>query len=178
MPRTRARTHGFSLIELITVMSIVIVLGSLALPVITSMGRAREFAAARTLARDLDIARDRALLTGRATFVVFSPSAEEYAVLEEPTTEAGRSAARPVVDPARRAAWTVRFVGPEWGVVDLSTVSVPGTSAPELRFDGKGRPTTSAGAPLGSGARVEFLGGTRVTVEPRTGLSRVRGSGT
>lgn len=178
MPRKRARSRGFSLIELITVMSIVVVLGSLALPVITSMGRAREFAAARTLARDLDSARDRALLTGRATFVVFSSAAEEYAVLEEPTPESGRSAARPVVDPVRRAAWIVRFVGPEWGAVDLSTVSVPGTSASELRFDEEGRPTTSAGAPLTSGASVEFLGGTRVTVEPRTGLARVRGSGT
>lgn len=174
----RARSRGFSLIELITVMSIVIVLGSFALPVITSMGRAREFAAARTLARDLENARDRALLTGRATFVVFSLAAEEYAVLEEPTPEAGRSAAQPVVDPVRRAARAVRFVGPEWGAVDLSTVRVPGTSAPELRFDAEGRPTTSAGAPLLSGASIEFAGGTRVEVEPRTGLSRVRGSGT
>lgn len=178
MPRMRARTRGFSLIELITVVSIVLVLGSLALPVISSMGRAREAAAARTLARDLDSARDRAMLSGRATFVVFAPASEEYSVLEEPTPEAGRAAARPVVDPVRRAPWTVRFVGPEWGQVDLGTVSVPGTTAAELRFDAHGRPTTPGGVPLSGGASVEFGGGTRVEITPQTGRTLVKGSGT
>jgi len=178
MSRTRARTRGFSLIELITVTSIVIVLGSLALPVITSMGRVREAAAARTLARDLDSARDRAMLSGRATFVVFAPGLEEYSVLEEPTPEAGRAAAKPVIDPVTRAPWTVRFVGPEWGEVDLGGVRVPGTTAAELRFDQFGRPTTPGGVPLTTGASVEFGGGTRVEISPQTGRAVVKGSGT
>ncbi|MCE7973627.1 MAG: hypothetical protein DYG92_04770 [Leptolyngbya sp. PLA1] len=177
MRPTRARTRGFSLVELITVVSIVIALGSLALPVITSMGRAREFAAARTVARDLEQARDRAVLSGRATFVVFAPSSEGYSILEEPTVDAGRASAAPLTDPASRGALTVRFVGPEWAGIDLAGVHVPGVSSTEIRWDTRGRPTTAGGTVLTSAARVEFSGGTLVEVEPHTGCTRVRGDG-
>src|SRR5688500_4773678 len=80
--RGRAFSHaGFSLIEVVMVLGIMVILAGIAAPRMTgSISRQRAMSAARRIASDLEFARSNAMANSASRKVVFSPARGAYAV--------------------------------------------------------------------------------------------------
>lgn len=167
--RTGSSRCGFTLAELIVVLVLTAIMAGVAIPATCSVLNTQAKVAARQMARDLTYARQRAIATGRTTWVVFNAAADQYTMLEEPTNGSGRASATALVDPATGAAFMQRLNTGEFGAVDLLGASIGGGS--EIGFDWRGRPRISDAAFLGATATITLTNAT-VTVQPETGLAR------
>lgn len=160
--------RGFSLIEIVVVMSVLGILAVVAVPNSCSVLSTRQKVAARMIAKDLGFARQHALATGRTVWVVFSASGDTYSLLEEPAGSTGRGGAVALTDPATGAAFVQRLNVNEFGAVDLTAASIGGGS--EVGFDWRGRPKTNDTTFLSSAGTVTISGAT-ISIEPETGLA-------
>jgi len=81
MIRAGGRRRGFSLLELAIVVAIAAILAAMALPRYAgALSRYHAEAAARRIAADLALARDRARTYGAQRSVTFNPAAEQYQI--------------------------------------------------------------------------------------------------
>lgn len=162
--RTR---RGFTLVELIATTSILLVLAAVAIPAITRIDSVPGHAAARRVARDVEHARDLAVLLDRSVWVDFDAAADAYSVFAEPTPAAGRAAATLATDEASGRPFTVRLSDAVWSSPGIASASFG--SGDQAGFTRRGVPIDAAGAPLTARGHVAFVGGARVVVEPETG---------
>jgi len=98
--RRSLRNGGFTLVELIVVITVVGIVSAVCVSSLTSLGSTREAAAARQLLHDLSYAREVALMTGTRTWVRFNLQAGTYSLLSESVATPGRANATALSDPA------------------------------------------------------------------------------
>lgn len=171
MPHHASRP-AFTLIEVIVVILIVAILSVVAAPRLSNLGSSRAGVAARSIARDLTYARERAIATGTRTWVVFSPSTHSYSVLSENPASPGRVGATTLTDPNGTGRPFVQYLntGEFAGVTMASAVFGSGS---EVGFDWVGKPYSSSTTALSANGAVTLSSGYSVTVEASTGLAKV-----
>ncbi len=161
---------GFTLTELIVMLSIMGILSWLAFPKMAAMDEIRLDAAARRLAGDLRYAQSQAISKRVMHGILFEPSIERYTVFA-PT------ASTPVTDPADRARplrvdYTSRT---EFQGVLITSATFGTTTG--VKFDYFGIPRDTAGTDLSSTGRVilSYQGASdTIDVAPQTGTVTVR----
>ena len=161
---------GFTLTELIVMLSIIGILSWIAFPKMAAMDEIRLDAAARRLASDLRYAQGQAISKRVMHGILFEPSIERYTVFaptaSTPVTDPG-DLARPLrVDYTSRAEFQ--------GV--LITSATFGTT-PGLKFDYFGVPRDTAGVDLASTGRVILScqgASDTIDVAPQTGTVTIR----
>ena len=161
---------GFTLTELIVMLSIIGILAWLAYPKMSAMDEIKLDAAARRLAADLHYAQGQAISKRSMHGILFEPSIERYTVFS-PTSST------PVTDPADRARplrvdYTSRT---EFQGVLISSASF-GTT-PGVKFDYFGVPRDTAGTDLSTTGRVilSYKGASdTIDVAPQTGSVTIR----
>jgi prepilin-type N-terminal cleavage/methylation domain-containing protein len=163
---------GFTLIEVIVVILMVAILSAVAVPRLANIGSSRAGVAARSIARDLTYARERAIATGTRTWVVFSPSTHSYSVLSEDPANPGRIGATTLTDPNGTGKPFVQYLNTgEYVGVTMSS-AVFGTGS-EVGFDWVGKPYSNSSTALSANGTITLSGGYSVTVEATTGLAKV-----
>lgn len=170
MTWTRHSAPGFTLIELVVVMTLIAILAWIAYPKITAMSEIRLDAAARRVAADLRYAQNRSIGTRVVHGLYFEPAQGRYTVYA-PTP------ATPITDPADRAR-TLRVTfnqKVEYRGVAITSASF-GTT-PAVSFDYFGVPRDSGGTDLAATGRVilTYQGQSdTIDVAPGTGAVTVR----
>ena len=162
--------RGFTLPELIVVLTVTATIAAVVVPSLSSIGSTRRAAAARMIVRDLTYARERALETGTRTWVVFSPGTNSYSVLAENPASPGRAGAITMQDPANPGRTYVQYlnVGEYPGVL-LVSASINGGA--EVGFDWLGRPLNNTEVPLSANGTITLTGPVTVTIQRGTGLA-------
>ncbi len=148
------RCRAFSLIELVTVMIIIGILASMAVPRFANYtSRHRVEAAARRIVADLSLARRQARMTSASRTVEFDVTADDYRLVGTP-------------DPDRPSAEYRVSLGVEPYRATIVSADFGGDAT--LVFDGYGAPD--------SGGTVVVQAGTNqqsVTVDPDTGRGSI-----
>lgn len=153
------RVRGFSLIELVVVITLLSVVAAIATPRATESSRIGLLPRAEQLASDLRYAQALSMSNGQRYCVTFA--ANNYSI-----TTASSNCTSTVVTPAGTQQMTLQNV----------TLTLSGLPANYVVFDGKGAPYVSAGAsptPLASAATLTLAadGSSAIlTVVPMTGL--------
>lgn len=163
-PRGR---RAFTLVETIAVTVIVVLMAAVAVPRLSALGTARAGVAARALARDLDFARERAMLTGERCWAVFNLGAQQYSLLEENGTFPGRSGASVITDLFSGKTLVRSLNTGDFAGVSLLNASFDGTV--EVGFTWIGKPVAATEAALASTGTVTVTGGGTVSVLAATG---------
>ncbi len=161
------RGGGFSLMELVVVMTVTVVMSGVAVVALSSTTGNRASIAAKRLLRDMTFARQRAIATGTGTWVVFNTGAETWSVLSEDPSSPGRAGATPLIDPATGADMVETLgAGTFIGVELVSAVFDAGS---EVGFDWLGQPLNAADTTLGAAGTVTLSDGHQITVTISTG---------
>lgn len=166
-PNGHPEASGFTLVELTAVIMLVALLTVLAVPTVNAIAVTRTAAAQHLIQRDLSFARERAVATGRTTWVVFNLSTNTYRVLEEPDGAPGRANAAAIIDAASGREFVTRV---DEVFPSVSIVSVAFDQGTEVGFDWRGVPLSSEGAGLSAPGVVTISGGRTITVHPGSGL--------
>jgi prepilin-type N-terminal cleavage/methylation domain-containing protein len=165
--RRFARSGGFSLIEIVAVMSIVGILAVAAVPTLARLGDARASLAARQLLKDMTLARQFAVATGIRAWVTFDAAAETWSVLEEDPASPGRSGATVMTDFATGQPYTIELGDDSFSGVGITSATFDAGS--EVGFDWLGRPLNAAETDLAADGTVTLTGGHVITVTAGTG---------
>ncbi len=168
--RAPKRGRGFSLIELVAVMTVAAILAAVAVPSMMSTGSMRRRSAAAQVARDLRLARELGCTTGRTAWLVFDTTAQTYALMQEPMGTPGRGLSVAWTDPATGRAFQQSMNTGDWVGVTIDSVSLGGGSW--IGFDRLGRPLAFSETQLTGTAQV-VLGAVTILVEPGTGRVEV-----
>jgi len=162
-------SKGFTLFELIVVMTIVGILAWLAYPNLSALNDIKLDGAARRVAADLRYAQNQAIGKRSVHGVLFEAAAARYTVFS-PTT------ASPVTDPGNRARpLRVDFTRGEFQGVSIASAAFGTTRG--VTFDYFGVPRDTAGVDLAATGRIilTYQGGAdTIDVTPGTGKVIVR----
>lgn len=169
--RARPCGRGFSLVELVAVLTIAAIVAAVTVPAMSSTGAVRRSAAAWQVARDLRVAREIGITTGRNAWVTFDATAESYTIRIEPFGNPGRAQAVGWIDPATGREFRQRFGDAEWAGVAIVSASFGGGSV--VGFDRLGGPLVHTGAAMLTTGQVVLEGGGTVSIEPGTGRVEV-----
>ncbi len=162
---------GFTLVELIAVMSVIGIMAAVCVPALSSLGSTRDSAAARQLLHDISYARETALCSGTRIWVTFDTSVESYGLFAESVSSPGQSGATAMQDPSTGYAYYQTLGVAEYVRVGIVSASFDGS--PLVGFDWMGKPLNGAEAALGAAGTVMLTGGHGATVEPDTGYIRL-----
>ena len=155
--------NGFTIVEIMIVVMIIVISAMVAIPVMTSAGSMQIRSAANMIAADLEYAKSMAISRQKMHAVVFNESAESYQIEDSDGI---------INHPVKKGfQYVVSFSNDRrLNKVDISSVSFDGTS--RIEFDYLGSPYDGSGSPLSSGVvSVQADGRTiTVSVEPVTGF--------
>jgi type II secretion system protein H len=166
---TPARGAGFTLIEVVVVITILGILAWLAFPSLSTINEIRLDAAARRVASDLRYAQNRAIGSHTIHGVRFDVGAGRYIVYAANSGSA-------VVNPADRGKTLVVTFASLAETRGVSIESASFGTTPGVTFDFYGVPRDTAGVDLTTAGRVVLLyQGQRDTVQvaPQTGAIQV-----
>lgn len=161
-----APRRAFTLVELVAVIVIVMVLIATAAPNLARTSVTSR-TALRMIQKDLAAARERAIATGRRTWVTFDTSVHSYVVKQESASSPGKAGATAITDPATGIAFLRRLNTGEFAGVTLTSVSAD--SASEIGFDWKGTPLNATEAALAGNATITVSNASTITVRALTG---------
>lgn len=168
--RYSGTNDGFTLIELVAVMTITAILAVVSIPALNSMGQTRAAGAAVDLQRSMTFARQNAVSTGTRTWVVFNVGGNSWSVLKEDPLAPGRAGASLITDPASGQDFIATLNSDETAGVSL--VSATFDAGSEIGFDWLGRPLNASENDLAAAGTVTLTGNHQVTVEVDTGHIR------
>ena len=163
-------SRGFSLTELIVIITILGILSWLAFPKMSAMDEIKLDAAARRLAGDLRYAQSLAMSRRVIHGVLFDPALGKYTVFAP-------NPATPITDPADRARTMVVDYTSRTEFKGVLVQSATFGTTPGVTFDYFGVPRDTAGVDLSSTGIVvlTYQGQTdTVFVAPQTGMVTVR----
>jgi prepilin-type N-terminal cleavage/methylation domain-containing protein len=163
-------SRGFSLTELIVIITILGILSWLAYPKMSAMDEIKLDTAARRLAGDLRYAQSLAMSRRVIHGILFNPALEKYTVFAP-------NAATPIVDPADRARTMIVDYTSRTEFKGVLVQSATFGTTPGVTFDYFGVPRDTAGVDLSSSGLVvlSYQGQTdTVLVAPQTGMVTVR----
>jgi prepilin-type N-terminal cleavage/methylation domain-containing protein len=163
-------SRGFSMTELIVIISILGILSWLAYPKVSAMDEIKLDAAARRLAGDLRYAQSLAMSRRVIHGILFNPALEKYTVFAP-------NAATPITDPADRARTMIVDYTSRTEFRGVLVQSATFGTTPGVTFDYFGVPRDTAGVDLSSTGTVvlSYQGQTdTVFVAPQTGMVTVR----
>ena len=171
MKLKRNNARGFTVVELVIVMTIAGILAATAVPAMMKASNRRLYRASHELAMHVKFARALAVSTGRLTWVKFDTGAETYEVFIEHPTSPGRANRIAVTHPVTGASSFVTYLDQdEFEGVEISSANFGSTV--ELSFDRYGQPYTGWAVLLSSDGTVTISsdGATRtVRVTAETG---------
>ena len=136
------RAGGFTLAELIVVIVILMIAAAIVIPNIGTASDTQATSAARTLASDLEMARNLALMTQRPHTVLFSPTRQSYKIVADysgGTYAATQAIPHPVVVGKRFEVTLAEHNG--MGNVQVTNVSFGGDA--RVTFDALGDPSSA-----------------------------------
>jgi prepilin-type N-terminal cleavage/methylation domain-containing protein len=163
-------SRGFSMTELIVIISILGILSWIAYPKMSAMDEIKLDAAARRLAGDLRYAQSLAMSRRVIHGILFNPALEKYTVFAP-------NAATPITDPADRARTMIVDYTSRTEFRGVLVQSAAFGTTPGVTFDYFGVPRDTAGVDLTSTGTVvlSYQGQTdTVFVAPQTGVVTVR----
>ncbi len=163
---TAAPRRAFTLVELVAVIVIVLVLIATAAPNLARTSVTSR-TALRMIQKDLSSARERAIASGRRTWVTFDTSVHSYVVKQESASSPGKAGATAITDPATGVAFLRRLNTGEFAGVALTSVSAD--SGSEIGFDWKGTPLNSGEGVLSANATITVSNASTITVLALTG---------
>lgn len=168
--KTYRRKNGFTLIEILVVVVILVIAGAMAVPMFSGSAQMQVQSAADMIAADLEYAKSMAISHQQQYGVVFDATADSYQVVDQ--NEAV------IQNPVKAGfQYVVNFHGDSrLSQVDVTAANFNGGS--KIFFNYLGSPcTTKDGAtPLNSGT-ITLQGGTStmtILVEPVTGYIRIQ----
>ena len=174
MKLKRNNAHGFTLVELIVVMTIAGILAATAVPAMMKASNRRLYRASHELAMHVKFARSLAVSTGRLTWIRFDTGAETYEVFIEHPTQTGRGHRIAVTHPVTGASSFVTYLDQDdFDGVTIASADFGGTA--ELSFDRYGQPYTGWAVALSADGTVTISadGATRtVRIVAETGMVR------
>ncbi len=143
---------GFTLVELLMVITILVIVAAIVIPNIGSAADAQAMSAARALASDLELARNLALKTTQPHTVLFSDDLQSYKVVADYGAESYTSAeaiAHPVVSGKPFEVTLSARSG--MGAVTVASVSFGGDDY--VTFNELGEPSSAGGVTVQAGDR-------------------------
>ncbi len=161
------RSGGFTLVEIIIVVAVILIAAMLALPMFSSAGDMQVRSAANMIMADLEYAKSMAIARGQNYSVVFDTSNESYKIVDNN----GATIAHPV---KKGFNYVVSFsTDGRLNKVDVTMVDFDPGSSGTITFDYLGSPYSGTGttSPLSSAQIILQADGTSMTiqVEPITG---------
>lgn len=162
--------RGFTLTELLVMLSIIGILSWLAFPKMVAMDEIKLDTAARRLTADLRYAQSLAMSRRIIHGILFSPATEQYTVFAP-------NAATPVTDPADRARNLIVDYTTRTEFKGVLIQSATFGTTPGVTFDYFGVPRDTAGTDLSATGFVvlSYQGQTdTVFVAPQTGMVTTR----
>lgn len=170
--RRSARNGGFTIIELVAVMVMLVILMGVATPVLSNMGDTRGGMAAKILMRDISFAHQHAIATGTITWVRFDTTGDTKWEIRAETGAAGKTNAVLLTDPATGGDFIQNLNTGSFGDIKVLTASFVGTDVndvPDIGFDWLGRPLTNDAIFLNALGAVTLTGSHVVNVQQETG---------
>jgi Tfp pilus assembly protein FimT len=160
---------GFTFIELVMIMLIVAIIGTLVMRPISYLSQIREIDAAKKVKSDVRYAQSYALSTQKRTRASFDTVGDIYNIYYESSPGVWTL----MTNPLTNGNFTVNIASAEYSGVNLTQTNFNGVGN-GLVFDDAGIPYScnsvgGAIAILASQGSITFSGGTIVTVEPNTG---------
>ncbi len=162
--------RGFTLTELLVIMSILGIVSWLAYPKVAAMDEIKLDAAARRLAADLRYAQSLAMSRRIIHGILFDPALEKYTVFAP-------NAASPITDPADRARTMIVNYTSRTEFQGVLIQSATFGTTPGVTFDYFGVPRDTAGLDLTTAGQIvlSYQGATdTVIVAPQTGMVTTR----
>jgi Tfp pilus assembly protein FimT len=156
------------LIELVAIMVILAILSASAIPALAQLDNTRDAIAAKELRRDLMYARQRAIATGRRTWIEIDTAGESWSLLEESLSTPGRASATAINDRGTGRTYVVTLESIGAHNADILTASFDGAAV--IGFDWIGRPLNSAETALSAAGTITVSGSQTITVVPDTGF--------
>ncbi len=165
------RRSGFTLVELVLVISLTLVLTAGAISGLRGVDTWRASSAVRRVQTDLQYARDLAVLSARRTLCVFDLDSMTYEIRQEPTPGGGAISGNVLAHPLTEQPWEVAVSGLSGG---LRITSVSTVDPPTFGFGADGRPLDPAGTALRKDVGIRFSNGAALSVRAGSGLCEVR----
>ena len=162
--------RGFTLTELLVIMSILGIVSWLAYPKMAAMDEIKLDAAARRLAADLRYAQSLAMSRRVIHGVLFNAAQEKYTVFAP-------NSATPITDPADRARTLIVDYTSRTEFKGVLVTSATFGTTPGVTFDYFGVPRDTAGVDLSAAGKVvlTYQGSVdTVIVAPQTGMVTIR----
>ncbi len=164
----RGISGGFTLVELLIVISIIMIVALTAIPMMSSAASVQIRSAANMLTADLEYAKSMSISRAQNYSVVFDKDAESYRIEDQD----GIVIPHPV---KKGFGYVIDFQNDgRLNKVDIVDADFDATS--EIKFDYLGSPYNGSDSPLNSGVISLQAGGTTttVTVEPVTGFISIQ----
>ncbi len=161
---------GFTLLELVVVMIVIVILSGAAVPAISRIADSQQRAAETRILRDLNFVRQRAVARGYRTWVIFNIDSDTYQLYEENESHFGRTNRIPIQSPITGQDMTVDFSRDDYGNSDITSVSLSGGS--EIGFDFMGRSLDHTEALMDATGTIVINSTTTIEIIPRTGYIR------
>lgn len=177
--RRPPRGGGFTLIESIAVMVMLVILAAVTVPALTGLGATRSAMAGRHLRRDLTFARQHAVATGTITWVRFDTTGNTaWELRAEDAASPGKAAAVLLADPSTGATYRQDLNAGSFAGVTIQSAVFTGDDTntyADVGFDWLGRPLTNDAVNLSGTGVVTLTGSNVVNVFADTGYAKYVG---
>ena len=165
VPESDRPSSGFTLIELVVVVTILGVMAAVAGPSLSNLTNSRQGLGATRVRTVLIFAQQTAMASNLDTWVSFDTASEQVSAYVEDPDNLGKANRMAMTDPLSRSALVLLLGGTGPG---LSSADFNSTI--EVQFDQAGIPYDADGTALSSDGTIGIDGGLTVRVTKTTGL--------
>jgi len=163
------RRRGFSLIELVTVITLLgVVAVAIAGPTMSYMSKIRSRSAATRILADIRYVQRHAMNSRLRTWVVFNTAGNNYTLYAETSPGAGKGTRAALTHPLSQSNGAVQFGSGTNLAVSITAVNINSTA--EIEFDSWGKPYDGNSVALAANGTITLSNGVTLTVYPISGF--------